>query len=81
MQKRRQKVVTKIPTYSPWDDVFDGCVHILRESANKLDPYWPGGMNYEKINVIAFCIVAPAVLVGSLGLNAYLLHKLSRTRG
>ena len=75
MQKRRQKVVTKSPTYSLWDEVFDGCVLFLKESANKLDPYVPGGMDYCKINVIAFCIVTPVVLVSSLGLNAYLLCK------
>ena len=73
MQKTKKKPVANVPESSRWDEVFDGCVHLLQESASKLDPYWPGGMDYVKINVIAFCIVTPVVLVGSLGLNAYLL--------
>ena len=52
-----------------WAHVFGACVWILEESAKVLYPYWPGGMNYVKINVIVFCIVLPVVLVVSLGLN------------
>jgi len=52
-----------------WAHVFGACVWILEQSAKVLDPYWPGGMNYVKINVILFCILLPLVLVVSLGLN------------
>ena len=37
--------------------VFRGCVDLLETSAAFLDPYWPGGMDYIKINVILFCIL------------------------
>jgi hypothetical protein len=53
--------------------VFDLCVVFLVWAAKKLDPVWPGGMDYIKINVILFCIVLPAILVGSLALNVCLL--------
>ena len=53
--------------------MFDLCVAFLVWAAKKLDPIWPGGMDYTKINVILFCIVLPAVLVGSLALNVCLL--------
>jgi hypothetical protein len=38
-------------------------------AAGKLDPFWPGGMNYVKINVILFCIILPVDLLASLTLN------------
>ena len=39
-----------------------------------LDPVWPGGMDYVKINVILFCILLPMILIAPLGLNlAFLL--------
>ena len=52
-----------------WDDVFSWCVRLLENWAKKLDPWWPSGMNYVKINIILFCIILPIVLVLSLGLN------------
>ena len=53
--------------------VFCACVTLLERAAAILNPVWPGGMDYVKINVILFCILLPIVLVGSLALNAYLL--------
>lgn len=53
--------------------VFCVCVDLLQRGAAALDPVWPGGMDYTKINVILFCILLPAILAGSLALNAYLL--------
>ena len=58
-----------------WQWVFDLCVVFLVWAAKKLDPVWPGGMSYVKINVILFCIVLPIILVGSLALNVVLLLK------
>ncbi len=55
--------------------MFDLCVTFLVWAAKKLDPIWPGGMDYVKINVILFCIVLPIVLIGSLLLNIALLLK------
>lgn len=60
---------------SLWGTVFGWCVGLLVLLALKLDPIWPGGMSYMKINVLLFCILLPAVLVGSLGLNIFLLLK------
>ena len=59
-----------------WNRAFDACVELLQKSADALDPYVPGGMDYCKINAILFCIILPIVMGLSLGLNAYLLHKL-----
>ena len=56
-----------------WHRSFDLCVGLLEWGAAKLDPVWPGGMDYVKINVILFCILLPAVLLASLGLNLFLL--------
>ena len=53
--------------------VFCLCVSFLERSAAALNPVWPGGMDYVKINVILFCVLLPIILVGSLALNAYLL--------
>ena len=58
---------------SLWQRAFDACVWLLREAANLLNPVWPGGMDYVKINVILFCIILPLVLLASLGLNVFLL--------
>jgi len=55
--------------------VFDLCVLFLALLANALDPIWPGGMDYVKINVILFCILLPIILVGSLALNVILLCR------
>ena len=57
-----------------WHGAFNACANSLLWAARKLDPIWPGGMDYVKINVILFCMVLPVVLVVSLGLNlAFLL--------
>lgn len=60
--------------YGLWHGVFGLCANSLAWAAKKLDPIWPGGMDYVKINVILFCIILPIVLATSLGLNlAFLL--------
>lgn len=56
-----------------WHASFDVCVSLLQGAAKVLDPVWPGGMDYVKINVILFCIVLPIVLGLSLALNVVLL--------
>jgi len=56
---------------------FNACANSLSWVAGKLNPVWPGGMDYVKINVILFCVVLPVVLTVSLGLNlAFLLGLL-----
>ena len=52
-----------------WHAAFNACANSLVWAASKLDPYWPGGMDYVKINVILFCLILPVVLAISLGLN------------
>lgn len=52
-----------------WHTVFNLCANFLHWLASKLDPIWPGGMDYVKINVILFCIILPIILAVSLGLN------------
>ena len=62
---------------SHWERIFELCAGSLHWAASKLDPYWPGGMDYVKINVILFCIILPVVLAISLGLNlAFMLGLL-----
>lgn len=56
-----------------WNDTFNLCVLLLEYGAEKLNPYFPGGMDYVKINVILFCMILPLVLAGSLGLNIWFL--------
>jgi hypothetical protein len=57
-----------------WNIVFNLCAYSLHWLAAILDPVWPGGMDYVKINVILFCMILPVVLIASLGLNlAWLL--------
>lgn len=54
--------------------LFNLCANSLHAAAKALDPVWPGGMDYVKINVILFCIMLPVILIASLGLNlAFLL--------
>jgi len=55
--------------------VFDLCVLFLVLLARVLDPVWPGGMDYIKVNVILFCVLLPIILFGSLALNVVLLLK------
>jgi len=66
-----------------YDLVFTLCVQLLLSIAMLLDPFWPGGMNYEKINVIIFCIIWPIFSIVSLAINfilAYKLYKISKRR-
>ncbi|TSA32166.1 MAG: hypothetical protein D4R65_10020 [Verrucomicrobiaceae bacterium] len=67
MRKKQQETTTLTQL------VFCLCVTLLELTAAALNPVWPGGMDYVKINVLLFCILLPVVLVGSLALNAYLL--------
>ena len=58
----------------PWHTLFNLCANSLHATAKALDPVWPGGMDYVKLNVILFCIILPVVLAASLALNlAFLL--------
>lgn len=59
-----------------WSQVFDACVDLLTLMAALLDPIWPGGMDYVKINVILFCILLPAVLLVSLAANVWMWRRL-----
>lgn len=59
-----------------WHAVFNLCANFLHWLASKLDPIWPGGMDYIKINVILFCIILPIILVASLALNIAFLFGL-----
>lgn len=57
-----------------WHNAFNVCANFLQWCAKKLDPIFPGGMDYVKINVIIFCIILPIILAASLALNlAFLL--------
>jgi len=57
---------------------FDLCVDALEFAAKKLDPIWPGGMDYLKINVLIFCVLGPIIFAASVGLNVVLALKLAR---
>lgn len=59
-----------------WHTIFNLCANLLSWLALKLDPVWPGGMDYVKINVILFCIVLPIVMTASLALNLAFLFAL-----
>jgi hypothetical protein len=59
-----------------WHTVFNLCANFLHWLASKLDPVWPGGMDYVKINVILFCILLPIILIASLALNLAFLFGL-----
>jgi hypothetical protein len=60
-----------------WHTAFNLCANFLHWLAGKLDPLWPGGMDYVKINVILFCILLPIILTASLVLNlAFLIGLL-----
>ena len=61
---------------SLWHTSFDLCANSLYWLAAKLDPVWPGGMDYVKINVILFCIILPIILIASLALNLAFLFGL-----
>lgn len=53
--------------------IFATCVTLLETTADRLDPWWPGGMDYQKLNVILFCLCLPLILIASLVLNVLLL--------
>jgi len=55
-----------------------GEIDALEFAATKLDSYWPGGMDYRKINILIFCVAGPLVLGGSVALNVVLAIKLAR---
>jgi hypothetical protein len=59
-----------------WHTMFNICANSLHWLASKLDPLWPGGMDYVKINVILFCVLLPIILLGSLALNLAFLFGL-----
>jgi len=59
-----------------WHTAFDLCAGSLHWLASKMDPWFPGGMDYVKINVIVFCIVLPIILIASLALNVAFLFGL-----
>ncbi len=59
-----------------WHTIFNLCANFLHWLAGILDPVWPGGMDYVKINVILFCIILPIILVASLALNLAFLFGL-----
>ncbi len=59
-----------------WHTAFDLCANSLVWLARMLDPVWPGGMDYCKVNVIVFCIILPIVLTASLALNIGFLFGL-----
>lgn len=65
MKRKRTKYLT----------VFSLCVQVLEWGAQKADPIWPGGMDYEKINVLIFCVLLPVVLFVSIGMNIYVLVR------
>ena len=52
-----------------WNTTFDLCANSLYWLASKLDPIWPGGMDYVRINVLLFCVLLPILLAASVGLN------------
>jgi len=57
--------------------LFELCVQALLVTAEKLDPIWPGGMDYKKINVLIFCVAGPALFAASVALNVVLAIKLA----
>jgi hypothetical protein len=60
-----------------WHTAFNLCANFLQAAAKAIDPIWPGGMDYVKINVLLFCVLLPLILVASLALNlAFLLDWL-----
>ena len=59
-----------------WHTAFDLCANFLHWLASKLDPFYSGGMDYVKINVILFCILLPIILIASLALNLAFLFGL-----
>lgn len=60
----------------PWHTAFNLCANLLHWLASKLDPVWPGGMDYVKVNVILFCVLLPIILLASLALNLAFLFGL-----
>lgn len=57
-----------------WHAAFNLSANFLHWLASTLDPVFPGGMTYVKINVLLFCLILPLILIASLALNlAFLL--------
>jgi hypothetical protein len=52
-----------------WHALFNLCANFLQRLAKILNPIFPGGMDYVKINVILFCIILPIILIVSITLN------------
>jgi len=61
---------------SNYNTSFTLCVELLKWAAKKLNPIWPGGMDYVKINVLIFCVAGPIIFTASIFLNVLLLAKL-----
>jgi hypothetical protein len=54
---------------------FELCVDALEWAAKTINPFWPGGMDYIKINVLIFCVVGPLIFAASVALNILLLAR------
>lgn len=65
-------------TCHKYSHAFGLCVDALEFAAKLLNPYWPGGLDYIKINVILFCILLPIIFGSSVVLNIVLAVKLTR---
>lgn len=59
-------------------EIFNQCALLLLRMADALDPIFPGGMTYEKINVIIFCMIGPIVFLSSVSLNVILLLRIRK---
>lgn len=60
----------------PWHAMFNACANSLHCLAKKMDSYFPGGMDYVKINVILFCVLFPIIFLASLVLNLLFLFDI-----
>jgi len=69
MPDKKYGVDKKQRYYQIIGDIFYWCVDILNLVGEKI------GMTYEEVNVWVFCVAMPVVLIGSIGLNIYLLAK------
>jgi len=57
---------------------FDLCVDALEFTATTLHPYFPGGLDYRKINILIFCVLGPIIFASSVGLNIVLAIRLAQ---
>jgi len=60
-----------------YTEAFGLCVDALEFAAKWLNPIWPGGMNYTKLNVLLFCVLGPIIFASSVGLNIVLAIRLA----